>query len=390
MKYLFLFISFFVLNHPLFGQFHFDRIDDDPLSDYKTFNFWSSPYYNRVEGLFIHGGCFIKALDAGKTSLDLQTGFSLENQMWHYRVGVEKRFSDADRVFLRAHLFQESSSNEEWVIGNLENSIACLLLREDFRNYYGKRGYRLVLDLKLDALSFMRFKLSRYAYRSMQKRCGFAPTLFSWSKSFRPNPAVVEADESVLEWSVLLDYRNNSYFPSRGWYTKSTLQKSFGELESMGLFFQGGLYIPTLLYQHIATSVYLGFRKNSTAPQHVLSLGGIGSLRAFPEFYRQGQNLIFWRFNYLFGGSIVRAVGLYQAPVLDSMSFGLFFEAGDAWSREEPKQHLLQDITQAHWLADSGLSLLLFDGLLRFDFAWAVLQAPNRRYRLTMRLLNKL
>ncbi len=374
----------------LFAQFEFQRIDDDPLSDYETVNLWTTPHYNRVEGLFLHAGLFFKALQQERISFDVQGGYGLKNKSWRYQAGMEKRFFQANRLFLRIQAFRQTTTNESWVIGHLENSLACLLLREDFRNYYGRQGYRLIVDHKIGYLSFLRYTISHYRYLSMQTNTDFAPTLFSWSKSFRSNPAVTEGRETLIEWAAILDYRNNSYFPDKGWYLQAKFQKTFEDFHTTALFLQSGLYIPTFHHQHIATSVYLGFRKGSVANQHLISLGGIGSLRAFPEFYRQGQNMIFARLNYLFGGAIVRALGWYRSPVLDSMSFGLFLEAGDAWNSKKVKDHLLQDFTDVHWLADGGFSLLLFDGLVRFDFAQAMLHATDRSYRVTMRLLDKL
>ena len=369
-----------------FAQFGYDKYDDDPQA--KHFEFWSQSYFNRVEGIVPHVG--IAYQPTLNKSLKLLGGcaYGIESEKWQYSGELEKQFFAQNRLLFRAGIFRETATNENWMIGQLENSLAGLFLHEDFRDYFGKEGFRIVFDKQVKFQHFVRLTYENYKYQDMAKSSDYASSILGNSKTYRPNPGIVEGDEQKFKLSVLLDWRDNVYFPHKGFYLEGIFEKTFGDFKTHGMFFDTRYYLPTFYEQKIIFRTLFGVRKGSLASQHISKLGGIGGLVGFPDHYSQGQNLLYWKIYYDFGGQIIQTLPLGWVPSIESTMMGLFIEGGDAWCLKQ-KSSLFDDLNSVDWMYDAGVSLQLIDGLVRLDFA-RPLNTSIDDWRITFRIFNKL
>jgi len=274
------------------------------------------------------------------------------------------------------------------VVGQIENSLAGIFLHEDFRDYFGKKGWRVFADKKVGSQHLLRLEYSQFTYRSMRTNSNFAGSLFGKNKKYRPNPAVPEGEENAVKISFLFDKRDNPYFPLSGWFMQGSFETTGGDFNTNGLFVDATVFQPTVSTHRIVLRTFFGLRQGSIQPQHLMTIGGVGSLRAYRDRIRSGQNFFLASLNYEFGGSLLQNTFLRKLPLLDTASFALFADVGDAWSHAAPKNALFDELSQADLLTDVGLSFLLMDGFFRIDVAKALAQ-ESKDWRITFRLFNK-
>ncbi len=373
---------------PARAQFGYKKLDDDPYSEYKRINLWSHPHYNRVEGATLHGGMLVKLVSAQSIGIICETKYGTKNGDLRYEASLDKRFFRNDRLILRAMIFDETATNDSWQVGVNENTLAGVFLREDFRDYYDRRGWRIFADEKFQDYHFFRFEYAQYEYGSMATRTNFAGSFFGGNKIYRVNPSIKEGRERSFKFSLAMDHRDNMYSPDQGWEFHAVLQKTLGDFNTNGIFLDWTHYIPTWAHQKFVLRGLLGVRSGTMGEQHLMSIGGVGSLRAFRDHLRTGQNFAMLNAVYFFGGDILQNSPLRNFPMMDSTYLGFFYQIGDAWNNED-LQNFALNFNQARWLSDAGVSLLIMDGLVRFDFARQI-KGGTGKWRLTCRLFNKL
>ena len=376
------FIIFFLLQVQSYAQFGFDKIDDDPLSLYNIVEWWSRPIYNRVEGVVPHLGFIFNPKPSWAFSVVSQVSYGTKSDNWRYKVGLEKRFFDTNRLIARMETFDETYSNDFWLIGKIENSIAGLLLREDFCDYYRRKGWRIFADQKFFRHHLIRLTFSQYRNLDMTTRSNFAGSLLGDGKKFRPNPPVIEGFENSINLSLYVDTRDNPFIPNAGVFLTVFLEKTFGDFNTQGIFVDGRLYMPTWGNQRLVCRQMIGVRRGDEIPQYSLHLGGIGSMRAYPDRCRAGRYFALFRTYYLCGGDFFKSLTGRYLSFMEATSLGFFFELGDAWTPER-----VSVFSNIELLADAGVSLLLLDGLFRIDLAWKIDKTDNG-WRLTCRLFD--
>ncbi len=373
---------------PVRAQFGYQKLDDDPYSEYKRINFWTHPHYNRVEGVTMHGGMLLKLISAKSLGVICEAKYGSKSETFRYEAGLDKRFFKKNRLILRAMIFDETATNDNWKVGVNENTLAGVFLHEDFRDYFERKGWRVFADKKFHGYHLFRFEYAQYDYGSMSTRTNFAGSIFGGNKVYRPNPSVTEGREKSLKLSLAVDHRDNLYFPDHGWVLHAVLQKTMGDFNTNGFFLDWTHYTPTWAHQKFVLRGLFGMRSGTMGAQHLMSIGGVGTLRAFRDYFRSGQNFSMLNAIYLFGGDILQNSPLRNFPLMDSTFLGFFCEIGDAWNNENSQDFVL-NINQARWLSDAGVSLLLMDGLLRLDFARQI-KGGSSDWRITCRLFNKL
>ena len=371
------------------AQFGYKKVDDDPIAEFQKIDFYSKSYYNRVEGIVLHGGIFLNKARVWPFITCFQGAFGTKNQKVQYDISVQRwLFSTTRQLLLKMDCFQRTVTNDDWKIGKIENSYAGVLLREDFYDHFTRKGWRILAEQSISSNNRVRIEFSGYDYISMPVNTNFAGSIFGGHKKFRRNPKIPEGYENSIKVSFMIDSRNNLFFPTEGVYLEGTLEKTFADFNTNGLFLKTCFFLPVIYKNKFIITGMLGLRSGSTAPQHLIPIGGIGSLRAFPDYYRHGQNFLFARIIYHFGGSIINLQPLKKVPTSDATSLALFFECGDAWNFKH-KTSLLDGITNTDIVYDAGISLLLADGIFRVDFARQIFKG-NNNWRITFRLFNQL
>ncbi len=373
------------------AQFEFPKQDKasffEMFGDERRISVSPNPRYNRVEGLFLGANVTTRPLDSNRMQFFIDGGYGFTSKKWRYEFGLQYEFFQFDRLTLGVSYYNTTLTNDSWKITSSENTLAALFLKEDFYDYFGRQGWAFRVNQMLWGRHTARLVYSSYEYEDMGQSSGFARSIFGKDKAFRPNPHIAEGTEQSLKLMLEFDWLDSPLLPMEGWLVQAIYERTFEDFETDGLFLKVYRYQPTFMNQRILARAFFGARAGSMAAQHMMDIGGVGTLRAFRDKCQGGQNLYMVNVNYLFGGDILQRIPLQFIPFYDQLSMGLFFDAGSAWSNLEVKESLFENLDATETLFNAGLSLLIADGLCRFDFA-RQLEGGESDWRITMRLLS--
>ncbi|RMD93998.1 MAG: hypothetical protein D6814_14990, partial [Calditrichaeota bacterium] len=275
--------------------------------------------------------------------------------------------------------FDEVFTQDKWIISPTENTLSTIFGHKDFMDYVGRRGWRAFIDYKWQQVHTLRFEVGRYKYDPLSVQPNTEWSLFARGKRYSPNPhgaprfAFQRGYETSIRGLVALDFRDNPIFPLVGWYFEGVFEKTFDDFETTGLFLTLKRFQPTFGNQRLKARVLFGSRTGSFAFQHLMALGGIGSLRGYEEKEFVGNRLLYGTLQYNFGGDVLRKIPLDFIPFWEAITLGVFVDAGYAWFADanDPDKGLLSfgDFSLEDIKSDVGFSLIITEGLLRFDFA---------------------
>ncbi|MEE4312259.1 MAG: hypothetical protein V2J62_10380, partial [candidate division KSB1 bacterium] len=100
--------------------------------------------YNRVEGLFL-GFMAPKnryeRLDRNHVKVFGHAGYGFKSKEARYRVGIERWVFNDFRFTIGAEVFDLTDTQDRWIMPSFENTLAALLLKEDFHDFYRRVGF---------------------------------------------------------------------------------------------------------------------------------------------------------------------------------------------------------------------------------------------------------
>ncbi|MDZ7288556.1 MAG: BamA/TamA family outer membrane protein [candidate division KSB1 bacterium] len=394
------------------AQFKIDRVSNDlAFEPSKTFTLYTNSHFNRVEALYLNLGMRLQprlSKQPGTASLitlygDLGYGFKNEKKKRpRWNTGLQKDFSIPNRLTIGAEYFYKVDTNDRWIVSELENSLAGIFLHEDFMDFFSKKGGRVFLDYQLAQIHTLRAEVGAHRYETLQRNSDWS--LFGGGKDYPGNPRPssfhafgLEAGREVaVRLIAAFDWRDNPVFPNVGWQAESYVERTGNDFETNGMFLTVKRYQPTLSDQKLLAKVMFGTRSGSFAYQHLLTLGGLSSLRGYREKEFVGNRLLYANTTYVIGQSafdgLLRKLPLRYLPFWEIISIGLFAETGYAWIADSDDKNAgifdfgsfnLRDLR-----SDVGLALLVSDGLLRVDFAKRTDRGRDD-WRVTFRILDK-
>lgn len=382
------------------AQFSFKQLENLEEYDFKNpLNYKISGRYNRVEGPFLDFTLNYLPPSVPNFKLTGSAGWGFKNQSdkrFRYSVGVRKDLLQDNRLRLGADVFKRVESQDDWFIDTPENSFMALFFREDYKDYYGVQGFKVFLEHRFEQQLFnthtLRLEVSRRTYDALRKNTNWS--IFGGDRDFAQNPTVpgsviVEGDEISIKLIGELDWRDHPVITTSGWYALGIYEQTFEDFETNGLFLHIRRYQPTVGNQRLIFSAYAGSRHGSLAEQHLMDLGGIGSLRGYDDKEFTGNRMMMFNANYLFNGDLLGKVPFSNIPYLGALwsklSLGLFIDSGLAWTTN-PNDNIFQGFDRFDdFKTDVGFSLLFFEGLLRMDVAKRT-DRSNDDFRLTFRL----
>ncbi len=391
--------SLLIFIQPAFSQFAYDKIEDDAgFEFYKPVEFHTNPRYNRVEGFFPHAGVTFRPVELEGFAAHVDAGWGFWNesgQQFRFNAGVQKDFMDFDRLSIGVDVFRALETADNWVVDDIENSLASFLFREDYQDYYGVHGLRIFADKKVAGNHTLRLELNRRTYTALNRNINWSV----FKGNFQENPTlasatIAEGDEFGIKLIAALDWRDNPIFPLSGWYVEGIYEHTADDFDTDGLFLSVKRYQQTFANQRLLLRGMIGTRTGSVAEQHSIDLGGVGSLRAFNDKEFSGNRMVMLNANYLFAGDILQKIPLQRIPLFGSLwttlSLGLFMDTG--WADfTSVDDGLFSGFSDVNFKTDFGLSVLFLEGVFRIDVARRTSLAPGTdRYRITFRLLDTL
>jgi len=399
--------------HSAAAQFKIERAPTDFGYDIpQKFTLYTNTHFNRVEALYLNLGVkFQPRPEAAKgfaagLSLYGDAGYGFKNEKkrrvrWAF--GLQKNFKVPSRLTFGAEYFNRVETNDRWIVSDFENSLAGIFHHEDFMDFYSRKGGRGFLDYQLAEVHTLRLEAGSQRCEKLRRNSNWS--LFGGDKIYPLNPRplqstgfdVVDGDELSIKLTGAFDWRDNPIFPNLGWQLETYFERTGNDFETNGLFLMAKRYQPTLNDQKLVAKFMFGSRSGSFAYQHLLTLGGLSSLRGYREKEFAGNRLLFANVNYAigqraFGGVLQKFPLLNKLPFWEMISLGVFAETGYAWIAD-PRgadaglfdfgNFSLNDLR-----SDAGFSLLVTEGLLRVDFAKRT-DRGHDDWRVTFRILDK-
>ena len=312
--------------------------------------------YNRVEGLTILSKLGYDGEDLSHPSLDLMGGYAFTLKRWEYDFGISQHFLDKWSPYLGVNMFQIAETTDRWILTESENSFAAAFLKEDFYDFYWKRGFSGKIGISYaDEISagvgYTAAKISNLK-RTASK------ALFGGKKNFRENWSTVLYDTEALEgmdgdlreltYNITYDTRDYEEDPESGIYTNlsysQALDSDSSNFEYETVDAELKYYLPLATDQTLFFRMRAGYSDDDLPLFRRYFVGGIGSLRGYEYKEFQGNRYVLVNADYIWR--------FYES----SLGAAIFFDAGKAAFSGNAFES--EDLN-----TDIGISLLLGDDL---------------------------
>ncbi len=305
-------------------------------------------------------------------------GYAFAAKEFEYQAGLEKGFFEEYRLALGAEYHRIIDTPDRWIISDLENSLAALLIREDFHDYFMNEGFSAYISQNVTRAFKVMVSYYSETHDSLEKCANWS--VFGGDKRFPENPPMDEGLIRSLSGSLVLDTRNSRRNTTRGWYIQAELE--FAGNDIGGDFGYERMLVDIRRYQKIwlGESVNIRLRLGSASGdvpwQRSFHLGGVSTLTGYrfkelPDgrFNPGGNRMFLSQIEYRFGGNDF--AGSVDLGFLEHFNLILFFEAG--WVQNvDADWGVLKGFGEMNWAdikSDLGVALANRSGSVRVQVA---------------------
>ncbi len=147
--------------------------------------------YNRVDGLLLGGKFGFEHKDSLTPAVKTGLGYAFESKRMRYFFEAEQYIWKKQLLKIGGRFYRKLSSEDNWLLGNVENTVFALIAVEDFKDYYESEGAggwikmspakNLLLTISYDSYDSRWFKSQKNLW-----------SLFGGSKLFRENFSSIE------------------------------------------------------------------------------------------------------------------------------------------------------------------------------------------------------
>lgn len=328
--------------------------------------------YNRVQGIFL--GMELPKSISRKSSIATFHGFvgyGFKEKAVRYEAGLDRHFFDRRdyRFELGGKVYDLTDSHDDWVITPHENTLAALLIHEDFRDYFRRNGFELHVSQNYTVFLKGTVAWRNERYTSLSKNADWA--IFGGDKKFRDNPVINEGNLRSVYGELYYDTRDDHDAPRRGWYAKISGEFSNSKLNSDFSFnqylFELRRYQPLSRSERIDIRIKAGSADGILPWQKRYELGGLSTLRGFRFKEFAGDRMLLANIEYVLSPSTFNQDLLF----FDDLRLILFTDIGAAWySNDTGKwtkgfEHLKFNTLKS----DFGVAISDWDGIVRLNIA---------------------
>lgn len=335
----------------------FECEDNQPSIDGKV-------AYNKVDGFFL-GITFPKKLNpkfVPNVSLNGFVGYGFSNDRWQYHAELDKWFGDFYRLEFGVEAHELTGTDDSWIIGDHENSLAAFFIHEDFRDYYYRQGSGAHIGLDIGHNFKFQAKYLADEYDSTSNNTNWA--LFGGDKDFKPNFGFIAPGANItpgMMRSVIASgdarfFNGNLIASASAEYGYEDLG---GDFDFARYIFETKGWIDISHYDGIAFRLKFGSSDRFLPPQKYFTLGGISTLRGFTHKEFFGSKMALANIEYrLFKNDKPRKIWF-----LRPFQFALFADAGSV------HPDIFKDFDTDMYKSDVGFSIFTDDGDCRLDIA---------------------
>ncbi len=256
--------------------------------------------YNRVDGAAIYAGMKYRDPDSVLPTVWGMAGYAFESERWRWELGAEQAILRRVPAVIGVTHYRREASDDDWLLGERENTAFALLATEDYKDYYEAEGATAYLNShpinELKVTVGYRYEETNWLYANQNLW-----SLFGGSKRFPLNfrsvdstarqIGIAEIDSSELGAIYLAaDYDTRDKddpFDKTAWHLSLDFEMSKPGLKSS---FDYNRYALTARRYQCLTDwsclILRGRFGNSDGylPMHKrFFLGGLGSLRGYDQ-----------------------------------------------------------------------------------------------------------
>lgn len=340
--------------------------------------------YNRVDGLFL-GFKRPRELYRRRGILQLygMAGIALETNRFQYHLALERSFFPSYMQFaIGGEMYDLTYTEDDWMIPSMENSLAALLIHEDYQDFYRRSGYGGFVSQQFTRN--IRLKVGYYEEEHLNLLQETDWALFGGRKTFRLNPFIEELTMRGILGHLRIDTRNRIRAPRRGWLVNFVTEYFPTEFDGDSDFNRYVLdirrYQPISRGENINIRIRVGESEGFLPVQKHFDLGGISTLRAFDYKAFSGDRMILGNIEYHINWD--RLHWYPEIPFLDEFNLILFADAGLAWFKDDKDY---RDLQAEDLYSDVGVGFSNDDGSLRLNIAKRLDQSVDA-VRVTFRI----
>ncbi len=353
--------------------------------------------YNRVEGLYLGLGSEKRYFwDGGRELAPYgSVGYAFKVHRWWGDLGLARQFalgSEPGQILeFGVEAFDDPDSKDTWLIGSKENSLAAILMREDFRDLYERRGGALhgayyLRDNDLFAEGSVTLNVERQS--SMESRVTWS--IFGGDKWFRPNPLI---DDGTLRSITLrggFSTTIDAPIVREGWDVHTTAEFAGrglgGDLSYEQYVLDARRRILLGRFDEVGLRLRLGTAHGLLPLQRSFALGGYGTLPgyAFKEF--AGTNLranrmILVNAEYIVNGGALSELTFWPSFILRHVNLFFFTDAGLVRDADVDASPLsgFGGLKWDQFRSDIGAGVCSSSGNFRIGAAWRTDRAESAR-----------
>jgi len=330
--------------------------------------------YNRVESIFLGLGTEKKYYWDGEKVWNAygSIGWGFKSHTWRGNLGLGRQFAipsdDGSSIIeLGVEGYTLTDTKDQWIIPQHENTAAALLIHEDFRNYYERKGFTIqtAFYTKQNYLKG-ELKLAYLAdsYDSLSNKIDWA--LFGGEKKFRANPVINPGKMRSIMLSGGISTITKTSRAQEGWCLFGSAEfakKDWGsDFDFDQYLFDIRRFQPLGRYESFNMRVRVGTSNGIIPIQKGYELGGLGTMSAFPFKSDIGNQMLLVNMEFILNGSVLNDLDFWPTWIFQHVNIILTSDAGTTEEFGEV------DITDFHH--NLGVAFGNRTGTYRIGFAW--------------------
>ncbi len=340
--------------------------------------------YNRVEGLFMGLGSEKRYYWDGRKKFNAygSVGWGFKSHAWRYNVGLARQFplrnTDGDEMLeIGVEGYNLTDSKDQWIIGVHENTAAAMLIHEDYRDYFARKGFEghVAYYTQQDYLS-TQLKVAFVAdnYESMSNNTEWS--MFGGDKVFRLNPPINDGVMRSVVTSGGFSTNSKTLRGPEGWNITGSME--FTD-KNLGGDFHFGQYLvdirryqPISLYDNLNLRIRAGTSEGDVPLQKQFELGGFSSLHALPFKSESGNRMLLANAEYILNGDFLNDIEFWPSWLMRRIN--ILFMADAGLTRTAPASASwsegFKELTWGEFKTDLGVGVANRSGSFRLAVVW--------------------
>jgi hypothetical protein len=354
----------FLILLPILAWVHEARAQPDDVSRIEKLYRGARLRYNRVEGAYLGYRLSIRHKDRPRLTVFAESGYGTGSGSVRWEAGVDYQGPESS---LNVVVFDRSDTPDRGIVGTTENSLLSLLFKWDHRDYFrAKNGFEANVTLRPKRRLSVIGGLTAYRCEPLPVRTDWS--LFFHDRPFRINPPARRGDVGMLYAGVVVDTRVRSPLFRNAWHGRIRVERGFRDFTFHGLTLEGKRYQKVKFgRQGLIVRARLSTRE-STAPQFIFGLGGVGTLRGYDIKEYPANRMVLFNLEYAFRGDVLPKIPVRGFRLLN---LTVFADAGWAAVVSESARLIegFGDLDLASFRTSAGFGIALPRQLLRLNAA---------------------